>query len=107
MTILDASIQSSIKDILAQNTVVLFMKGEKDQPECGFSAKVVNVLQQLGVDFHAVNILCDPDMRQNMKIFSDWPTFPQLYAHGDFVGGCDIVMDMYQNQQETLKKILG
>ena len=95
-----------IEQIIASNSVVLFMKGSKDMPQCGFSATVSHVLQQLGVDFFDINILADPEMRQGIKEFSDWPTIPQLYIKGEFIGGCDIVKEMYQagELQELLKE---
>ncbi len=95
-----------IQEIISNNDVVLFMKGSKDMPQCGFSATVSHVLTQLGVDFHDVDILRDPELRQAIKEFSDWPTIPQLYVKGEFVGGCDIVKEMFQagELQEMLKE---
>jgi monothiol glutaredoxin len=78
------------------NDVVLFMKGSPDQPQCGFSALVVQILDHLGVDFTGVNVLQSEELRQEIKAFSDWPTIPQLYVKGEFVGGCDIVKEMFQ-----------
>ena len=72
------------------------MKGTKHFPQCGFSAAVVEVLRRLGTDFHAVNVLEDPELRQGIKDFASWPTIPQLYVRGRFIGGCDIVRDMYE-----------
>ncbi|HET6344352.1 MAG TPA: Grx4 family monothiol glutaredoxin [Myxococcota bacterium] len=77
------------------NPVVLYMKGTKSMPQCGFSAAVVAVLNDLGVTFKDINVLADPDVREGIKRFSDWPTIPQLYVNGEFVGGCDIVRDMH------------
>lgn len=77
--------------------VVLFMKGEAAFPQCGFSSLVVQVLSQLGVPFKDINILEDGDLRQGIKDFSNWPTIPQLYVKGEFVGGCDIIREMYEN----------
>lgn len=77
--------------------VMLFMKGEKLFPQCGFSARVVQVLNRMGVEYQTVNVLEDAEMREGVKAFSQWPTIPQLYIKGEFVGGCDIVVDMYQN----------
>ena len=85
-----------IRDEIGKNDVLLFMKGTPVFPQCGFSAAVVDVLSQLGVKFHGVNILVDPDLRQGVKEFSQWPTIPQLYVKGEFVGGCDIVREMFQ-----------
>ncbi|XAO72013.1 MAG: Grx4 family monothiol glutaredoxin [Acetobacteraceae bacterium] len=77
--------------------VILFMKGEKLFPQCGFSARVVQVLNRMGVEYQTVNVLEDAEIREGIKAFSQWPTIPQLYIKGEFVGGCDIVVDMYQN----------
>ena len=85
-----------IRDEIGKNEVLLFMKGTPVFPQCGFSAAVVDVLSQLGVKFHGVNILADADLRQGIKEFSQWPTIPQLYVKGEFVGGCDIVREMFQ-----------
>ena len=85
-----------IRDEITKNDVLLFMKGTPVFPQCGFSAAVVDVLSQLGVKFHGVNILVDPDLRQGIKEFSQWPTIPQLYVKGEFVGGCDIIREMFQ-----------
>jgi len=95
-----------IQEIISNNDVVLFMKGSKDMPQCGFSATVSHVLSQLGADFHDVDILRDPELRQAIKEFSDWPTIPQLYVKGEFIGGCDIVKEMFQagELQEMLKE---
>ena len=84
-----------IKNEITSNDVVLFMKGTPVFPQCGFSAAVVQVLSQLGVKFKGINILEDADMRQGVKEFANWPTIPQLYIKGEFVGGCDIVKEMY------------
>jgi len=84
------------KDI-DSNDIVLFMKGEAAFPQCGFSSLVVQVLSQLGVTFKDVNVLEDNEIRQGIKDFSDWPTIPQLYVKGEFVGGCDIVREMYES----------
>jgi len=85
-----------IRDEIAKNDVLLFMKGTPVFPQCGFSAAVIDVLSQLGVKFHSVNILVDPDLRQGIKEFSQWPTIPQLYVKGEFVGGCDIIREMFE-----------
>ena len=94
-----------IRDEIGKNDVLLFMKGTPVFPQCGFSAAVVDVLSQLGVKFHGINILVDPDLRQGVKEFSQWPTIPQLYVKGEFVGGCDIVREMFQTGelQEVLR----
>lgn len=83
-----------IQGLIDQNTVVLFMKGTKEMPQCGFSSRVAGVLNYMGVDFADVNVLADDAIRQGIKDFSDWPTIPQLYVKGEFVGGCDIVTEM-------------
>ena len=83
-----------IRDEIAKNDVLLFMKGTPVFPQCGFSAAVVEVLSDLGVKFHGINILVDPELRQGIKEFSQWPTITQLYVKGEFVGGCDIVREM-------------
>jgi monothiol glutaredoxin len=93
----DASVADRIKDDISTNDVVLFMKGTPVFPMCGFSAAVVQVLSHMGVKFKGVNVLDDPSIRQGIKEFSDWPTIPQLYVKGEFIGGCDIVREMYQS----------
>ena len=85
-----------IRDEIAKNDVLLFMKGTPVFPQCGFSAAVVDVLSQIGVKFHGINILVDPELRQGIKEFSQWPTIPQLYVKGEFVGGCDIIREMFE-----------
>jgi monothiol glutaredoxin len=84
----------TIKSTIEKNDVVLFMKGTKMMPQCGFSSRVAGVLNFMGVEFADVNVLADPEVRQGIKDFSDWPTIPQLYVKGEFVGGCDIVTEM-------------
>ncbi|MCA0920028.1 Grx4 family monothiol glutaredoxin [Pseudooceanicola nanhaiensis] len=86
--------QSVIAETIGANDVVLFMKGTKEMPQCGFSSRVAGVLNYMGVDFKDVNVLADADIRQGIKDFSDWPTIPQLYVKGEFVGGCDIITEM-------------
>jgi monothiol glutaredoxin len=83
-----------IDDLVKATDVVLFMKGTKAMPQCGFSSRVAGVLNYMGVDFRDVNVLDDADIRQGIKEYSDWPTIPQLYVKGEFVGGCDIVTEM-------------
>lgn len=83
-----------IKTQIDENSVVLFMKGTKEMPQCGFSSKVAGVLNYMGVEFSDVNVLADDAIRQGIKDFSDWPTVPQLYVKGEFVGGCDIITEM-------------
>lgn len=86
-----------IKQQISDNDVVLYMKGTADFPQCGFSAMVVGILQTMGLKFKDVNVLEDPELRQGIKDYSDWPTIPQLYIEGEFVGGCDIVREMYES----------
>jgi monothiol glutaredoxin len=91
-----SDVATRIKDEITTNDVVLFMKGTPVFPQCGFSAAVVEVLDHMGVRFKGVNVLVDPAIRQGIKEFSDWPTIPQLYVKGEFVGGCDIIREMYE-----------
>ena len=91
------SAQDQIKETVAANDVVLYMKGTKSMPQCGFSSRVAGVLNYMGVDFTDVNVLADDDIRQGIKDYSDWPTIPQLYIDHEFVGGSDIMMEMYEN----------
>ncbi len=86
-----------IQSELADNDVVLYMKGSPVFPQCGFSAAVVQVLTHLGVRFQGIDVLADPEIRDGVKAFSNWPTIPQLYVKGEFVGGCDIVREMFEN----------
>ncbi len=98
-------VHAEIKDTVERNSVVLYMKGNRSFPMCGFSAAVVEVLMQTGVDFKEVNVLEDTEVRQGIKEFSDWPTVPQLYVRGQFVGGCDIVREMHaKGELEPLLK---
>ena len=94
-----------IERTVSENDVVLFMKGFPDQPGCGFSAIVVQILDHLGVGFAGVNVLQNDALRQGIKSYSDWPTIPQLYVKGEFVGGCDIVREMFQTGE--LKTLLA
>ena len=95
--------KEKIENIINDNEVLLFMKGTPVMPQCGFSAAVVGVLSHMGIKFNSVNVLEDPEIREGIKEFSDWPTIPQLYVKKEFVGGCDIVKEMYENGE--LKKI--
>ncbi|MCV2875507.1 Grx4 family monothiol glutaredoxin [Rhodobacteraceae bacterium XHP0102] len=88
------SAEDQIKEMITKNDVVLFMKGTKSMPQCGFSSRVAGVLNYMGVEFADVNVLEDENIRQGIKDFSDWPTIPQLYVKGEFVGGCDIITEM-------------
>ena len=96
--------QEKIKEVISNHDVVLFMKGTPDMPQCGFSMAVTNVLKHLEVKFDSVDVLSDEEIRNGIKEFSDWPTIPQVYIKGEFIGGCDIVKEMYENGE--LKKIL-
>jgi monothiol glutaredoxin len=98
-------VQAFIGKTVADNPVVLFMKGVPEQPKCGFSALVVQILDHLGVDFVGVDVLQDDELRQGIKAFTDWPTVPQLYVKGEFVGGSDIVREMFQSGE--LKPMLA
>ncbi len=107
-------VEQKIKKIIEDNDVVLFMKGEAETPMCGFSAAVVQILAHTGIDFHVVNVLDDPDIREGIKAFSDWPTIPQLYVKKEFIGGCDIVREMYMSgelqtlfQEKEIKHSVG
>ncbi len=92
------SAQDTIKEQVTKNRVVLYMKGSPDFPQCGFSANAVNILRACGIeDFYTVNVLEDPDIRQGIKEYANWPTIPQLYVKGEFVGGSDIMMEMYKS----------
>ena len=93
----DNPVFERIRDDITSNPVVLYMKGTPVFPQCGFSAGVVQVLSQLGVKFKGIDILTDPSLRQGIKEFSAWPTIPQLYVKGEFIGGADIVREMYQS----------
>ena len=86
--------QDRIKETVTTNDVVLYMKGTKSMPQCGFSSRVAGVLNFMGVDYTDVNVLADDEIRQGIKDYSDWPTIPQLYVKGEFVGGCDIITEM-------------
>ena len=86
--------KNRIEETVKANDVVLYMKGTKDMPQCGFSSRVAGVLNYMGVDFADVNVLADEEIRQGIKDYSDWPTIPQLYVKGEFVGGCDIITEM-------------
>ena len=93
---MDDTVSERIKSEVGSNDVVLFMKGTPVFPQCGFSAAVVQVLTHMGIKFKGVNVLEDPGLRQGIKDFANWPTIPQLYVKGEFVGGCDIIREMYQ-----------
>lgn len=90
------SINEQIQNIVDQNDVVLFMKGTADFPQCGFSGRVAQILASLKVDYKDINVLADPELREGIKLFSSWPTIPQLYVRGEFIGGCDIISEMHE-----------
>ena len=97
-------VSESIQSTIDSNDVVLFMKGSKEMPQCGFSNAVVNALSYLDVKFEDVDVLQNEEIREGIKVFSDWPTIPQLYVKGEFIGGCDIVKEMFENGD--LKKLM-
>ncbi|MEC9291320.1 MAG: Grx4 family monothiol glutaredoxin [Pseudomonadota bacterium] len=97
--------RTQIETMIKENPIMLFMKGEKDMPMCGFSAQVVKILNLCGAEFTSFNVLEDDNIREGIKEFSNWPTIPQLYVNGEFIGGCDICTEMYQDGelQEVLE----
>lgn len=94
-----------IKSQLSGSPVLLYMKGTPDFPQCGFSAAVVRVLNAVGAEFESVNILEEPELRDALKQYSNWPTYPQLYVNGELIGGCDIIVEMYKSGE--LQKVIG
>ena len=105
MIITDDQIREEIQNAISQNRVMLFMKGTPDFPQCGFSAQTVAALRAVGADFKYVNIFEEPEIREALKRYSNWPTYPQLYVKGELVGGCDIALEMYKSGE--LKKLLA
>ena len=101
---MDEATKNTIQEHIDNNDVCLFMKGTPDAPQCGFSMAVTNMLKLLELNFHSVNVLEDQKIREGIKVYSGWPTIPQLYIKKEFVGGCDIVKEMYENGE--LKKVL-
>ena len=99
------SIQDQIKEQISSHKVVLYMKGNPTFPQCGFSAKVVQILSDMNCEYFSVNVLDDPEIRQGIKDFAQWPTIPQLYIKGEFIGGCDIVTDLYESGE--LQSMVG
>ena len=93
---MNEDIKKKINDLVQKNEVCLFMKGTPEVPQCGFSLAVANVLKHLKINFIGINVLEDPEIRENIKIYSDWPTIPQLYVKKEFIGGCDIVKEMFE-----------
>jgi monothiol glutaredoxin len=106
---MDATLKQKIEETVQKNKIVLFVKGTKQFPQCGFSNAVITIFKQLGVPFETVNILADQDLRQGMKEYSAWPTFPQIYVGGEFIGGCDIVKEMHEKGElePIVKKVVG
>jgi monothiol glutaredoxin len=98
---MDNAVAERIRRDITENDVVLYMKGTPVFPQCGFSAAVVQVLSHLGVKFKGIDVLVDPSLRDGIKSFSNWPTIPQLYVKGEFIGGCDIVREMFQSGELT------
>jgi monothiol glutaredoxin len=99
------ALKSRIQQTIGSNRIMLFMKGNPAMPQCGFSAAVVGILKELGVPYGSYNILADPDLREGLKEYSSWPTFPQLYVDGQLVGGCDIVRELHAKGE--LSKVLA
>lgn len=99
------AVNDRIAKLVSENKVLLFMKGTPYFPQCGFSSTAIAILERLGVAFETVDVLADPEIRQGIKAYSDWPTIPQLYIDGEFVGGSDIMMEMYQSGE--LQQALG
>ena len=98
------SAEDKIRETVTSNDVVLFMKGTASMPQCGFSSQIAGILNYMGVEYHDVNVLADDAIRQGIKDYSDWPTIPQLYVKGEFIGGCDIIREMHATGE--LKKVL-
>ena len=101
---MDQQTNDIIKNEIESNEVCLFMKGTPDAPQCGFSMAVTNILKILEVNFKSVDVLANQNVREGIKVYSDWPTIPQLYVKNEFIGGCDIIKEMYENGE--LKKVL-
>ena len=103
------SIQEQLKEVVESNDVVLFMKGTPDFPQCGFSGKATQILQSVGAKYASVDVLADGDVREGIKAYSNWPTIPQLYVKGEFIGGSDIMTELYENGElkEKIDAIAG
>ena len=99
-----SDVNARIKSLVDQNRVLLFMKGDRNQPMCGFSARALQIVNALGVPFETVDVLSDPEIREGVKAYSNWPTIPQLYVDGQFIGGSDIAYEMYQSGE--LQKLI-
>jgi len=102
---LDPALRARIESILSANPVVLFLKGSPEAPQCGFSAKTAAAMDATGADYAHVNVLADPEIREGIKAYGDWPTIPQLYVKGEFIGGSDIMMEMYESGE--LQQVVG
>tara|TARA_Y100000590_G_scaffold416306_1_gene514925 strand:+ start:1453 stop:1785 length:333 start_codon:yes stop_codon:yes gene_type:complete len=100
---MDENIKNKINEIIEKNDVCLFMKGTPEVPQCGFSLAVSNVLKHLGVNFKGINVLEDNEIREGIKAYSDWPTIPQLYIKKEFIGGCDIIKEMFEKKELQAK----
>ncbi len=98
------SIQQQLKQVIEENEIILFMKGTPEFPQCGFSGRTAQILEACDVKYASVNVLADDTVREGIKKYSSWPTVPQLYVRGEFIGGCDIMMEMYENGE--LEKLL-
>ena len=99
-----SDINERIKQQLSEHSVLLYMKGSPDFPQCGFSARVTGILRALGTEFAYINIFEDPELREALKAYSSWPTYPQLYVNGELIGGCDIAMELYESGE--LKQLI-
>jgi monothiol glutaredoxin len=106
---MDEALKQRIDETVNKEKVVLFVKGTKNFPQCGFSSAVIQIFKSLNVPFECVNILADQDLRQGLKEYSSWPTFPQIYVGGEFIGGCDIVREMHEKGElePVVKKVVG
>ena len=104
---MNENVKKTINELVEKNEVCLFMKGTPEVPQCGFSMAVSNVLKHLDVNFHSINVLENPDIREGIKTYSDWPTIPKLYIRGEFVGGSDIIKEMFEkgDLQKKLKEM--
>ncbi|NEQ35230.1 MAG: Grx4 family monothiol glutaredoxin [Okeania sp. SIO3I5] len=100
-------LKAKIDNLITQNKIMLFMKGNKLMPQCGFSNNVVQILNTLGATYETCDVLEDPDIRQGIKEYSNWPTIPQLYIGGEFIGGSDLVIEMYNNKKDELEQMLA
>ncbi len=99
------NIKDQIQQDIAANKILIYVKGEKGAPQCGFSSTVMNIFNELGCDYQTRNVLADPELRQGIKEFSNWPTIPQIYINGEFVGGCDIAIEMFKSGE--LQKLVS